>query len=43
MFLSSRTESPKPISLVKPRLRLWSLMTGCGLSTPMSDHVPELK
>ena len=28
---------------MKPSLRLWSLMTGCGHSTPMSDHVPELK
>ena len=43
MFFKSRTEPPKPISLVKFSSRARALMTGAGTSVPSKDHVPLLR
>ncbi len=42
MFFNKRIVSPTPPSLVKFSSRHLSLTTGCGLSTPINDHVPLL-
>ena len=43
MFFSKRIVPQTPPSLVKLKRQAVSLMTGSGLSTPISDHVPELR
>ena len=43
MFFKNRLVPPYPISLVKLAARTASLINGFGSSTPMSDHVPELR
>ncbi len=42
MFFSSRIVPPTPPSFVKLSCRQRSLITGRGVSTPISDQVPEL-
>ena len=43
MFFSRRIVSQTPPSLVTLSASAVSLTTGCGLSTPISDQVPELR
>src|SRR5262245_50030569 len=43
MFFSSRIVPPTPPSLVKLIAAVCSLMSGPGISTPISDQVPELR
>ena len=43
MFLSRRIVSQTPPSLVKLNASAVSFTTGCGVSTPISDQVPELR
>src|SRR5688572_5099081 len=42
MFFRSRIVPHTPPSLVKLQLTVASLTSGPGISTPISDHVPEL-
>ena len=42
MFFNSRVVPPTPASLVKFNSRQRSVTTGRGVSTPISDQVPEL-